>query len=168
MAEEETAQLTQQIELNEQELQPEANDNLPNYSNVDEKESPDTKQHFMIIHVGYGQGFTPIFEYADGSKRDYSDPYCEVYFVSGGKQTMKTHVQFECQSDWCPQWTEYCKFFLKPDELPQVITVQAFDKKDKASGSDGMYGEYHINCAEEKIFDEAGNCFDRIVDLNSS
>lgn len=159
-AQEETAQLTQQIELNKQQ---------PEYGSDEEDDAKDTKQHFIIIHVGYGEGFTPIFENEDESKRDYSDPFCEVFFVTSGKQTMKTHVQFECQ-DWNPKWTEYEKFFLSPnpDEFPQVISVNAYDKSDKASKLDAMYGQYHINCADERIFDKPGNCFDRIIDLNSS
>ena len=136
--------------------------------------------HFIIMNIGHGQGFIPILDTADnllqriedagraGSRdieagkqnlkdllRPRSDPFVKVTADNNPDHSIITHVAWDCE-DGNPKWAQFGRINIDPNNLPKIITIEAFDKSDEPDIPDAKYGSFELDCQANGVFESTG------------
>lgn len=139
---------------------------------IDHKDDDHEEIHFLVINIGDGLGFSPIWgtdhrlyhvsgdikELTSGFKdllRPTADAYVQIRIGDDPKQILQSHVVYESE-DGMPRWAQFGRFYINPHQLPEKITIEAFDKSDEPEMKDARYGEFVLDTANECIFEEPG------------
>ena len=139
---------------------------------LEHKDDDHEEIHFLVINIGEGLGFTPIWgtdhalyhisgdikELTSGFKdlvRPTADVYVQIRIGDDPRQILQSHVVYESE-DGIPRWAQFGRFYINPHQLPQTITIEAFDKSDEPEMKDARYGEYVLDTTKHGIFEEPG------------